>query len=197
MSNTSESQTFRNETITVSPNPTLLNVNMTNVTKLTSFNFLMWNRQVHALLDGYDLVGHIDGSMVIPPATITTETWEAPNPAFTLWKRQDKLIYSGLLAAITTSLQPILSITNTTAEIWTNLSSAYAKPSRGHIKQLKQQIDNWSKGNKWINEYYQGLTTRFDELALLGKPMDHEDQVGRVLAGRPDEYTTLIDQSES
>ncbi|KFK35349.1 hypothetical protein AALP_AA5G273100 [Arabis alpina] len=38
------------ETISISASPTLLNVNMTNVTKLTSTNFLMWSRQL-ALMD--------------------------------------------------------------------------------------------------------------------------------------------------
>lgn len=45
MSETSLSPASTNETIIVSTTPTLLNVNMTNVTKLTSTNFLMWLRQ--------------------------------------------------------------------------------------------------------------------------------------------------------
>lgn len=55
---------------------------MSNVTKLTSSNFLMWSRQVHALLDGYDLAGYIDGSVVVPSATLTTDKGVTPNPAF-------------------------------------------------------------------------------------------------------------------
>lgn len=81
-----------NETIAVSDNQSLLNVNMTNVTKLTTSNFLMWSRQVHALLDGYDLAGYVDGSITIPPSTNTTDGVISVNPAYTIWKRQDKLI---------------------------------------------------------------------------------------------------------
>lgn len=40
----------------------LLNVNMINITKFTSTNFMTWNLQVHALLDGYNLAGYVDGS---------------------------------------------------------------------------------------------------------------------------------------
>lgn len=188
---------FANETITVSATKTLLNVNMTKVTKLTSSNFLMWSRQVHALLDGYDLAGYIDGSVITPPPMITTDGETTPNAEFTLSKRQDRLIYSGLLGAITTSIQPILSTTTTSTEIWNNLNSTCAKPTRGHIKKVKHQLENWPKGTKTINEYFQGLTMRFDQLALLGKPMDHEDQIERVLGGLPDDYKTLVDQVES
>lgn len=154
-------------------------------------NFLMWNRQVHSLLDGYDLAGYIDGST---EATITNDAGVGPNHAFTLWKRQDKLIYSGLLGTITTSIQPILSTTNMSASI---LTSTFAKPTRGNIKQVKQQIDNWTKGSKSINEYFQGFTTRFDQLAILGKPLDHEDQIEKILGGLPEDYKTLVDQVES
>lgn len=128
------------ETIVVSDPNTLLNVNMTRVTKLTASNFMMWSLQVRALLDGYDLAGHLDGSTIVSPQTLRTAGVISVNSAFTLWKRQDKLIYSALLDAITTSLQTLLSKTTTAAEIWSTLSSTYTKPSRGQIKQLKQKL---------------------------------------------------------
>lgn len=170
---------------------------MTNVTKLTSTNFVMWSRQVHALFDGYDLAGHIDGSIIIPPPTLTTEGIISTNPAYTLWKRQDRLLFSALIGAVSTSLQPILSTASTAAEIWTTLSDTYAKPSRAHFKQLKHQLKYWKKDSKTIDEYLQGLTTRFDQIALLGKPLDHEDQIEYVIDGLPEDYKTVIDQIES
>ena len=106
------------DTINVSDNITILNVNMMNVTKLDSLNYLMWSRQVHAnLLDGYNLAGHLDGSTVVPCSMINTDDGSVPNPSYTLWKLQDRLIYSALLGAITTTIQPILSTTATTSEI--------------------------------------------------------------------------------
>lgn len=177
-------------------NNAILNINMSNVTKLTASNFLMWSRQIQALLDGYDLAGHLDGSLAVPPMTITTDNAVATNPAHTAWKRQDRLIYSALLGTITVTIQPILSTTTTAAEIWSTLTATYAKPSRGHFKQLKQQLKTTTKGTKSINEYVQGLTAIFDQLVLLGKPEDPKDQVDFILEGLPDDYKTLIDQVE-
>ncbi|CAA7040902.1 unnamed protein product [Microthlaspi erraticum] len=156
------------ETIAVSDSVALVHVNMTNVTKLTASNFLMWSRQVQVLFDGYELSGYLDGSTETPSATLTA----------------DNIVSS------------ILSTTTTAAEIWTTLTATYAKPSRGHFKQLKLQIKQWTKGNKSINDYFQGLTSRFDQLALLGKAMDLEDQVEHVLEGLPEEYKTVVDQIE-
>lgn len=136
----SASPATQSETINVSDPNTITNVNMTNVTKLNSTNYIMWSRQVHALFDGYDLAGYLDGSMVTPPPTVDTEGTLSLNPAYLLWKRQDRLIYSALIGAISTSLQPLLSVAQTASDIWTTLSSTYAKPSRAHFKQLRQQL---------------------------------------------------------
>ena len=104
ISETTNSPATTTETIAVSATSSILNVNMKNVTKLTGSNFLMWSRQVHALLDGYDLADYIEGFIVVPSATITSEDGITTNPTYTLWKRQDRLIYSSLLSAITPTI---------------------------------------------------------------------------------------------
>lgn len=83
----SASPVSSHETIAISDTPSLLNVNMTNITKLTATNFLMWSRQVQALLDNYDLFGYLDGSTAIPPPTNTTDGVITENLAYLLWKR--------------------------------------------------------------------------------------------------------------
>lgn len=176
--------------------PGLFTVNMSNVTKLTSDNYLMWSIQTHALLGGYGLSGYIDGSLLIPSQHVTINKVISENNAYTIWKRQDRLIFSALIGAITTTLQPLVSRATTSAQIWQTLANTYAKPSRGHIKQLRDQVRAWKKDNKSIDTYIQGLTTRFDQLALLGKPFDHEDQIDAILAGLPEEYKTVMDQIE-
>ncbi|XP_010431060.1 PREDICTED: uncharacterized protein LOC104715344 [Camelina sativa] len=132
--------TSSGETIAVSDSQNLLTINMTNVTKLTGTNFLMWSHQVRALLDGYDLTGYLDNTVEVPSLTRTVAGVTSDNPDYKIWKRQDRIIYSALLGAIAVSVQPLLSTTTTSAEIWSTLSSIYAASSRAHVQQLKQQI---------------------------------------------------------
>ena len=47
-----------------------------------------------------------------------------------------------------------------------------------------------------VNRCVQGFITRFDQLALLGKPIDIEDQLEYVLEGLPEDYKQVIDQIE-
>lgn len=178
------------------PQP-LLHVNMTNVVKLSSTNYLMWSRQVLALFDGYELSQYLGDSFEPPSSTVlNAEGISVPNPLFTHWKRQDRLVYSALLGVISGNLQPMVSRAQTSADVWSILAETYAKPSRGHLKQIKHQLKSWTKGNKSIDEYLQGLTMRFDQLAILGKTIDQEDQVEYVLEGLPEEYKSLVDAIE-
>lgn len=170
---------------------------MANVTKLSASNYIMWSRQIHALFDGYDLASFLDGSKPIPDPVITTDEQTVTNHVHVLHTRQDKLIYSAILDAVSLPIQYLLSRANTTEEVWSTLASIYAKPSRGHINQLKYKLKQWKKGIKTIDEYLQGLTTRVDQLALLGKVLDLEDQIEYTLDGLPEEYKQIVDQVES
>ncbi|XP_013624346.1 PREDICTED: uncharacterized protein LOC106330425 [Brassica oleracea var. oleracea] len=171
--------TTNHETIVPLNSTNLLNVNMSNVTKLTASNFLMWSRQVQALLNGYGLSGYITGATVIPPATITNAEVNSPNPAYKAHQRQDQLIYSAILGAI----------------------SRYGRNSllrmQSRLEDTSNSSDNRSSnGRKARNpdEYLQGFTTRFDQLGLLGKPFDLEDQLEFIVEGLPDEYKQVADQ---
>lgn len=104
--------------VSVTPTLTLLHINMTNVTKLNDSIYLMWSRQIYALLDGYAFVGHLDGSLVVPALTVVVNDTHIVNPDYILWKRQDELIFNALLGAIAKNLQPLISRATIAADIW-------------------------------------------------------------------------------
>ncbi|XP_010445980.1 PREDICTED: uncharacterized protein LOC104728735 [Camelina sativa] len=184
------------DTVAVSNNGSLFHVNTSNVTKLTASNFLMWSRQIHALFDGYDLANYLNDTVTVPTLTVTIAEATTVNPAYTLWRRQDRLVYSALLGAISTSVQPIVSRAETSREIWSTLHTTYAKSIRGHILQLQHQVTQWTKGSHSIDDYFQGLVTLYDKLALLGKVVELEDQLMTILKGLPDDYQPVVTQIE-
>ncbi|KAE8726643.1 hypothetical protein F3Y22_tig00006570pilonHSYRG00103 [Hibiscus syriacus] len=136
------------------PQHALLTINLSNITKLSSTNYLIWSLQIQSLLEGYDLYHFIDGTQTPPPPTISVNGVTSPNKAYTTWKRQDHLLFSALISAISISLQPLIARTTTSLD---------------------------------------AIKTRADELALLGKPIDDEDLIDRVLEGLSDVYKSVID----
>ncbi|RVW39862.1 Retrovirus-related Pol polyprotein from transposon RE1 [Vitis vinifera] len=53
------------------PHHPLLTINLSNITKLSSTNYLTWSLQIQSLLEGYDLHHFIDGTHTPPPPTVT------------------------------------------------------------------------------------------------------------------------------
>lgn len=82
------------------PHNSLLSVNMGNIPKLTNTNYLMWSKQIHALLEGHELHSFLVAPDAIPTATTETNGVAEPNPAFVSWRRQDRLLYSAVLGAL-------------------------------------------------------------------------------------------------
>jgi len=106
--------------------------------KLTSNNYLAWKLQFQTLFVGYDLNGFIDGSHPYPATTIPGTA--TPNPAHTLWIRQDQLLLNAILGSLSPTIMSFIAQTQTSKEAWTILANTYAKPSRGRIKQVKSHF---------------------------------------------------------
>lgn len=170
---------------------------MLNVTKLSSVNILTWSIQIKSLLKGYNLVKYIDSTTAIPSPTVTTNGVQSSNPEFEAWQRQDSLLYSVLIGAIDTTLQPLIATAATSLEAWTILARMYAEPTRGHIKQLKQQLKKCVKGTLSVDDYIRLIKTKADALALLGNPLDPDDITDCVLDGLNDDFKPVIDSVQN
>ncbi|KAL8146584.1 hypothetical protein AgCh_004348 [Apium graveolens] len=168
-------------------------LNIHNTIKLTSTNYLSWKIQMEAILIGHDLYKYVDGSLSCPSPVVTTDTIEKTNPEFLYWTRQDKLLFGALVGTLSQTLVPLVSQAHTTKEMWDILAKTYALPSRGHIKQLKDQFNRITKGNRSITEFMQAIKTCADQLAALGKKVEHEDLIDRVLLGLDESYTSVIE----
>ncbi|RVW92402.1 Retrovirus-related Pol polyprotein from transposon RE1 [Vitis vinifera] len=175
------------------PTKPLTMITIHNSIKLTPTNYLSWKTQMEAILIGYDLQKFIDGSHPAPPTTITTNNVVSTNPAYQTWLRQDKLIFGALVGTLSSTLVPLITQSKTSYEAWQILANTYARPSRGHIKQLKDHLKNITKGSQSITDYMQSIKTRADELAALGKPLDQEDLIEKVLEGLDENYQSIID----
>lgn len=67
---------------------------------------------------------------------------------------------SALIGALETINQPLIVSANTSLKAWNTLASTYGKQTRGHIKQLKQQLRQSIKGCKTVDEYMQLIKTK-------------------------------------
>ena len=102
-------------------------------------------------------------------------------------------MFGALVGTLSPTLVPLITQSKSSHKAWQILANTYACPSCGHIMQLKDKLKNITKGNQSIIEYMQSIKTQADELAALGKPLDHEDLIEKVLDGLDENYQFIID----
>ncbi|XP_074293384.1 uncharacterized protein LOC141620405 [Silene latifolia] len=165
--------------------------NLNNVIKLTPLNYVSWRFQLTNILFGF-----LDGSTPTPSSTTMNEAnQEVPNPAYMSWLKQDGLILGALMGTLTAALQTLIIRAKTSKEAWEILAHTYANPSRVHIQQLKDRLDSIVKTSEQsISDYIHSIKSCVDQLALMGKLIDPEDIVSKVLKGLDyDLYKPVID----
>ena len=147
---------------------------------------------MEAILIGCDLQKFIDGFYPAPIAMITTNNEINQNVEYQTWIRQDKLLFGALVGTFSPSLIPLITQSQTSCEAWQTLANTYFRPFCGHIKQIKEQLKQISKGSQSISEYMQANKTWANELDALDKPLDHEDLIEKILEGLGDDYQPIV-----
>ncbi|KAJ9538837.1 hypothetical protein OSB04_031570 [Centaurea solstitialis] len=183
-------QTIPND---LEPTVPIIIINLSNILKLTSTNYLSWKLQIEATLVGYGLFKFLDGSHPTPPPTIVKNNESVSNPAYLTWVRQDRLLFGALIGTLEHTIVPLISRTTTSQAMWETLANTFASASRGHIKQLKAQLKMITKGPQSITEFMQAVKVLTDQLAILGDPVKTEDITDKVLEGLDSSYQGVID----
>ncbi|KAI3826502.1 hypothetical protein L1987_00550 [Smallanthus sonchifolius] len=196
MSNTNNTHLPANDPLTI--NTTLNNLTIVSFPaslKLTSTNYLGWRTQVEALLHGLDLYKFIDGTHPPPPPTTAANGIVTPHKDYPIWFRQVRLLFGALVGSLSPQLVPTVHTAATSLEAWNILSTTYASPSRGHIKQLQYRLKQSSKTpTQTVSDYLQTVKTVVDELSILGKTTDPEDLTDIILNGlNQEDYKPIID----
>ncbi|XP_019200056.1 PREDICTED: uncharacterized protein LOC109193658 [Ipomoea nil] len=149
---------------------------------LTTTNFPVWRRQVHATLVGLNLLSYVDGSTK-EPSKFSDPAQTVPNPNNSIWYRQDQIIVSALLGSCTDTIQPLISLAKTAHDAWQRLVASYASASRERYHFLP---------GKTHQKYLNDMRAIVDDLALAQCPVFDEDLIVYILTQLGEEYNSII-----
>ncbi|KAA8547286.1 hypothetical protein F0562_003850 [Nyssa sinensis] len=96
------------------------------------------------------------------------------------------------VGSLSPTIIPFIARAKTSEKAWLILANTYAKPSRGRIKQIKNQIKNLTKGSQSVTDFLQSVKGRANELAILRAPMDEDNLTDKILDGLGDDYKEVI-----
>ncbi|KAH1063321.1 hypothetical protein J1N35_028308 [Gossypium stocksii] len=89
--------------------------------------YIRWQQQVKLILDGYDLLGFLDGTLNSPSRFVQMpEGTLVPNPSAQIFRQQDRLLTSWLLSTISTSHLPSFIDAQSAYDIWTMAANLFA-----------------------------------------------------------------------
>ncbi|PPR88094.1 hypothetical protein GOBAR_AA32598 [Gossypium barbadense] len=93
---------------------------------LGNVNFATWKAQLVMLLNGHQLIGHLDGSISAPPTAITQNRKAILNPKYQIWFSQNQFIQQAMMAAVDITIAPTVATAATAQKAWELLHTFYA-----------------------------------------------------------------------
>ncbi|KAH0725636.1 hypothetical protein KY284_001501 [Solanum tuberosum] len=145
--------------------------------KLDRNNYSLWKENTLDILKAFSLDSFVLGSnsptktITVTPTSITTATESSTtqaqpeitsNPAYEEWRRSDLLILVCLRQIIS---HPLLGRASSSYDAWTKIEHMFQSKTRARVMQLKSQLQNLSKGNLSILEYFDKKRAIIDSLA--------------------------------
>ncbi|GFP89167.1 hypothetical protein PHJA_001060400 [Phtheirospermum japonicum] len=130
---------------------------------------------------------------LLKPYPILLIPTTTPNPAYNTWLRQDKLLFGALVGTLSPTVATLVTRAVSSQAAWQLLADTYARPSRGHIHQLKDKLKHLKKGSQSISNFMLQVKTCADLLASLGKEQDPYDLIDDVINGLDESYQAVID----
>ncbi|KAJ9566493.1 LOW QUALITY PROTEIN: hypothetical protein OSB04_002459 [Centaurea solstitialis] len=171
--------------------------NTSQFIKFNENNYLLWIRQLKLYLRGAKLWGYVDGSIPIPPATITTPAdGDTPaqtkaNPDYDAWLTTDQQIVSILNTSLTEKVARLTTGFDTSKGIWDCLAQHYAQKSVASSTSLRLQLFDFQKGSQSVDEYLEHAKSLADSLAAINEPVSEKDLVVATLTGLGQDYLML------
>ena len=104
-------------------------------------------------------------------------------------RRKFKIRYDKALTTIVLSVSPsllyLLGDPEDPVKVWDILENQFQKKSWANKLILKTKLSRMRlKENQSVSEHLKGMTEIFQELSIIGQPMEEEDRVAQLLANQ-------------
>ena len=160
------------------------------VVPLTGTNFATWKIQCRMLLMKMGVWRIVDGTEDAPD--------EYDVVAYRKYvERRDKALAS-IVLAVHPSLLYLLGDPQDPEEVWEKLCNQFQKKTWANKLVLKKKL--WGlklKDKEPVQDHIKAMTEIFEELAIIGYPVEEEDRVVQLLASLPESFSMIVTALEA
>jgi hypothetical protein len=158
-------------------------------------NFLLWKTLVIPHLAGQGYLGYIDGSLPVPPKTITTGTGAdaitTTNPEYTNWWHTDQRIMSVLLRSMTEDVLTQMIGRTTSICVWGCITSMFSTQGRASVRAYRRKLATMKWNDMSTSDYFNLMKGFADAMATVGAPLPNDELIDYILAGLGKEFLVL------
>ena len=170
------------------------NTSRSALVSLTGTNYPTWRVQCKMALMKDNLWGIVSGSETEPRRPDQGGD-VATYGRFVV--RRDKALAT-IVLAVDTSLLYLLGEPEDPTDVWQILQDQFQRKTWANRLALKKRLYSLRLEEGCpVQEHIKAMTEIFSELAVLGDPMENEDQVVHLLASLPDSYGMLVTALET
>lgn len=164
---------------------------ISNLVPLNEKNYPTWKVQVKMHLMKDELLGIVEGTETSPSADDSAERLRKFNT------RRDKALAT-IVLAIEPKLLYLIGDPSDPKEVWKKLQNTFQKKTWANKLRLKRKLYNMKlKPGDSLQVHLKDFIEIFEELAVVGDPVEDEDRVINLLASLPDCYSTLVTALEA
>lgn len=143
---------------------------------------MAWRTQFSNLLFSYDLLLLICGSSSYPIEHLFSSIANSliSNPGWMIWKCQDNFIHQTIIGffspTVTSRVTPSVSF----ADAWMKIDQNYANKFHTRMLSLREALLKVKKDGLFIDDYIQNIKQIYDDLALIGNPMNDDELINGI-----------------
>ncbi|KAL4575087.1 hypothetical protein LXL04_021928 [Taraxacum kok-saghyz] len=124
---------------------------------LTGENYASWSRSMKIALSAKNKFEFVDGSITRPDDT--------NQERLKLWQRNNNIIISWILNAVSKEISASIIYLETSAEMWKELSERFQQSNGPRIFQIKRSLMNLTQGQDSVSTYYTKFKMLWEELS--------------------------------
>ena len=165
-----------------------------SIIPLNGTNYATWKIQCKMALKKENLWGIVEGTES-EPAQAAADGDNSPYEKYVL--RRDRAV-AIIVLSLDISLLYIVGDPDNPKTVWDKLRDQFQKKSWANKLALRRRL--YSKrlaDGESVDEHIRDMTEIFSELAVIGDPLNDEEQVIHLLASLPDSFSMLVTALEA
>ena len=167
-----------------------VSTNMLGLVPLNEKNFATWKVQVKMHLMKDDLFSIVEGTEISPGSSDVAALRKYE-------QRRDKALAT-IVLAVEPKLLYLIGDPKDPKVVWQKLQDIFQKKTWANKFRLKRKLYNMRlKPGDSLQVHLKTFVELFDELSVIGDPVENEDKVINLLASLPESYSTLVTALET